>query len=190
MPIYIYMYVYIYTLEAFSFSKVSWRGVQTTTPSGTERHLLGWVSGKSTWSGILVCILMCFDAGRVEPRRTQSLYFELQLHGSWGLHNCSGVPLKLHTPKTLCGCGKSCIPRPPSLMCAVPSEEITLPQMFITTAHLCNMWQTDACTHKYATGQDNSCDSSSTNNKTEPFKSLVKSCLRTKGGANDLQQTS
>lgn len=134
--------------------------------------------------------LMFFDAGRVEPRRTQSLYFELQLHGSWGLHNCSGVPLKLHTLKTLCGCSKSCIPLPPPLMCAVPSEEITLPQMFITTAHLCNMWQTDACTHKYATGQDNSCDSSSTNNKTEPFKSLVKSCLRTKDEANDLQQTS
>lgn len=126
----------------------------------------------------------------LKPRRTQSLYFELQLHGSWGLHNCSGVPLKLHTPKTLCGCNKSCIPLPPSLMCAVPSGEITLPQMFVTTTpwyHLCNKWQTDACTHKHTTGHDNSCDGS-TNNKTEPFKSLVKSCLRTKNEANDLQQ--
>lgn len=69
----------------------------------------------------------------LKPRRTQSLYFELQLHGSWGLHNCSGVPLKLHTPKTLCGCNKSCIPLPPSLTCAVPSGEITLPRMFVTT---------------------------------------------------------
>lgn len=118
------MYVYIYTLEAFSFGKVSWRGVKTTNPSGTaQRHLLGWVSGKSVWSGILVCILMFSDAGRVKPRRTQGLYFELQLHGSWGLHNCSGVPLKLHTLKKLCGFNKSCIPLPPSLMCVVPSVE-------------------------------------------------------------------